>query len=146
MSYDENNNPVVVKDVGFLKPVLFSLLKLIHFQSKLEKVELNAGSDISCLKASPFNNQDGKVLIATGGKENDLKVWDLNDLSEKKDPMFKAKNLPDNWVLLREPVWVMSIDFLDANRVVVGTAHNQVTIKKGISFYRVYLLVFILIE
>lgn len=79
------------------------------------------------MKASPFNKQDGKVLIATGGKENDLKVWDLNNLSEKKDPIFKAKNLPDNWVLLREPVWVMSIDFLDANRVVVGTAHNQVT-------------------
>ena len=78
------------------------------------------------MKASRFNKPDGKALIAIGGKENELRVFDLNDLSTKKEPIFKAKNLPDNWVLLREPVWVMSIDFLDENRIVIGTAYNQV--------------------
>lgn len=90
--------------------------------------EWNVGSDISCMKASRFNKPDGEqCLVATGGKENDLKVWDVKNLSdEKKQPVFRAKNLPDNWVLLREPVWVMTIDFIDVDRVVVGTAHNQV--------------------
>ena len=81
---------------------------------------------MSCLKASRFNKPDGKALVATGGKENELRGFDLNNLSENKEPLFKAKNLPDNWVLLREPVWVMCIDFLDENRIVIGTAYNQV--------------------
>ncbi len=106
LGVDENNNPKITNEFVW-----------------------NAGPDISCMKSSRFNKPHGeKFLIATGGKENDLKVWDVNDLSEKKQPIFKAKNLPDNWVLLREPVWVMSIDFIDENRVVVGTAHNQIRV------------------
>ena len=41
-------------------------------------------------------------------------------------PVFKAKNVPDNWVRLREPVWVTCIDFMSQSKVAVGTGHHQV--------------------
>ncbi len=81
------------------------------------------------MKAKSFtdSNQKTDVLIATGGKENDLKVWSLNALREnKKEPIFRAKNLPDNWIQLREPIWVMCINFIDSNRIAIGTAYKQV--------------------
>lgn len=126
ITQDENDNLVVSLEVQY------TLHNLIYLNINLNsfilffKIELNGGIHVSCLKASRFNKPDGKTLIATGGKENELRVFDLNNLSTKKEPLFKAKNLPDNWVLLREPVWVMCIDFLDENRVVIGTAYNQV--------------------
>ncbi|CAF0810677.1 unnamed protein product [Brachionus calyciflorus] len=80
--------------------------------------EFKCGNDLYAIKKNKFNSE----LIATGGKENDLKIWNLS----KSEPIFKAKNVSDNWMQLREPVWIMGIDFLDENRVVVGTGHHQV--------------------
>ena len=74
------------------------------------------------MKKNPFENE--KCLIATGGKENDLKVWSLDNM---ETPVYKAKNVADNWMRLREPVWIMSLDFLDKQRIVVGTAHHKVS-------------------
>ncbi len=65
-------------------------------------------------------------MFATGGRENDLKIWNLETMQTKPEPTFKAKNLPDNWMQLKEPIWVMSIDFLDENKIAVGTGHHQV--------------------
>ena len=79
------------------------------------------------MKSSQYNTNKGPYLIASGGKENDLKIWDINQLSDdKKEPIFRAKNLPDNWMQLRQPIWIMGIDFLDADRVIVSTAFHQV--------------------
>lgn len=72
------------------------------------------------------HSDKGSCLVATGGKENDLKVWNL--AANGKEPIFRAKNMPDNWIQLREPVHITCIDFLDQNRIVVGTAHHQVTL------------------
>ncbi len=90
-------------------------------------VELNAGANLTCLRKSKFNSDSSSpFLFATGGKDNDLKVWDLNGAEKVSEPMFRAKNMPDNWMQLREPIWIMSMDFMDERRVVVGTAHHQV--------------------
>lgn len=80
------------------------------------------GSDIHCVKKSKFSTSE--VLVATGGKENDLKIWDVN--STNVEPLFKAKNVADNWMQLREAIWIMSIDFIAENRVAIGTAYHQV--------------------
>jgi ribosome biogenesis protein NSA1 len=80
-----------------------------------------------------IHNENSSNLFATGGKENDLKVWNLS--SNAKDPVFRAKNVADNWIQLREPVCITAIDFIDQNRVVVGTAFHQIRvydIKSGI--------------
>jgi ribosome biogenesis protein NSA1 len=63
-------------------------------------------------------------LIATGGIENDLKLWNIEN--ETNNSIFKAKNVSDNWIQLREPVWVMCIDFYENDKVAVGTAYHQV--------------------
>jgi len=48
-------------------------------------------------------------FIATGGKENDLKVWDLSDFDK---PIFAAKNVKNDSLNLRVPVWLRDIAFL----------------------------------
>ena len=40
----------------------------------------------SCMQASRTSH----LLIATGGKENDLKIWDGN---KPEKPVFQAKNV-----------------------------------------------------
>ena len=49
--------------------------------------------------------------IVTGGKEHDLQIWDLNkSLSE---PIFRAKNVPNDKLELRVPIWVSDFCFPD---------------------------------
>ena len=82
------------------------------------------------MKSSQYNTNKGPYLIATGGKENDLKIWDINQTSEnKKEPIFRAKNLPDNLIQLRQPILIMGIDFLDADRVIVSSDFHQVIVR-----------------
>jgi ribosome biogenesis protein NSA1 len=110
---------------------VIKLWSLANRENKMSPlVELNAGANLTCLRKSKFNHTNS-FLFATGGKDNDLKVWNLNNgesLKEKEnhEPIFRAKNMPDNWMQLREPIWIMSMDFMDEKRVVVGTAHHQV--------------------
>jgi ribosome biogenesis protein NSA1 len=49
-------------------------------------MEKNVGSNVSCMKVSGSERN----LVATGGKENELKVWDLQKL---KNAVFAAKNV-----------------------------------------------------
>ena len=79
------------------------------------------------------HNEKSSLLVATGGKENDLKVWNLS--LNSKEPVFRAKNVADNWIQLREPVNITAIDFIDQTKVVVGTAYHQIRvydIKSGV--------------
>lgn len=65
-------------------------------------------------------------LVATGGKENDLKLWDLENLEK---PVFQAKNVRNDFLDLRVPVWVTDMDFLaDSEKVIAITGHHQVRI------------------
>ncbi|KAG6462825.1 hypothetical protein O3G_MSEX013488 [Manduca sexta] len=51
---------------------------------------------------------DDDTLFATGGEENDLKIWRLGEA----EPVFQAKNLPHDWLQLRRPIWVTDLTFL----------------------------------
>lgn len=65
-------------------------------------------------------------MIATGGKENDLQIWDLN---RPEAPVFRARNVKPNFLELRVPVWVSDICFPDASTpslVSVATRHGHV--------------------
>lgn len=65
-------------------------------------------------------------LVATGGKENDLKLWDLENLEK---PVFQAKNVRNDFLDLRVPVWVTDMDFMaDSEKVIAITGHHQVRI------------------
>ncbi|CAM9946495.1 unnamed protein product [Hapterophycus canaliculatus] len=70
--------------------------------------------------------------LATGGKENDLKTWDLST----GQCTWKAKNVPHDFLDMRQPVWITSLCSLAApetiggggcrQQIVTGTAHRQV--------------------
>ena len=65
----------------------------------------------------------GKGTIVTGGKENELKVWDI----ETQKAVFTSKNVPRDNLDIRVPVWIRSIctPRSDENVVCVGTHYRQ---------------------
>ncbi|XP_072031276.1 WD repeat-containing protein 74-like [Amphiura filiformis] len=85
-----------------------------------ECTEIEVGANISKMRQN-FNEPH---QVATGGKENDLKVWDLNDPTE---PIFKAKNVRNDFLDLRVPVWVTDMQFLpESDKIVTCTGHHKV--------------------
>ena len=50
------------------------------------QVDIEVGNNISRMRHNPHQMHQ----VGTGGKENDLKIWDLNSPEE---PVFKAKNV-----------------------------------------------------
>lgn len=81
--------------------------------------ELDAGKNVSRMRQSPVHRQK----VATGGKENGLKIWDL----QRPEPVFTAKNLRDDWLDLRRPHWVRDMAFIpDSDKVVTCTGYHQV--------------------
>ncbi|KAF6107107.1 WD repeat domain 74 [Phyllostomus discolor] len=65
-------------------------------------------------------------VVATGGKENALKVWDLQGSAE---PVFRAKNVRNDWLDLRVPIWDQDIQFLpESQKLVTCTGYHQVRV------------------
>uniref|UniRef100_A0A3B5M1W3 Uncharacterized protein n=1 Tax=Xiphophorus couchianus TaxID=32473 RepID=A0A3B5M1W3_9TELE len=82
--------------------------------------ELDAGSNVCRMRQSPMDPN----RVATGGKENGLKIWDLE---RPEKPLFTAKNLRDDWLDLRRPHWVRDMGFIpDSDKVVTCTGYHQV--------------------
>lgn len=68
-----------------------------------------------------------KKFYATGGKENDVQIWNIE--SEKPEiPVFKARNVPHDNLDLKLPVWVQDLTFLPRTSevVAVGTRYGQI--------------------
>ncbi|RLU16853.1 hypothetical protein DMN91_010921 [Ooceraea biroi] len=63
-----------------------------------------------------------KNIIATGGLENRLKLFDL----EKRTLIFSEKNLSHDWLELRIPIWISDLNFLPATQQIV-TADEALT-------------------
>ncbi|XP_066031218.1 WD repeat-containing protein 74-like isoform X2 [Chamaea fasciata] len=82
--------------------------------------ELRAGPGLCRMRQDPARPH----LVGTGGKENGLKVWDLQ---RPQEPLFRAKNVRNDWLDLRVPVWDRDLQFLPGSqRVVTCTGHGQV--------------------
>ena len=73
-----------------------------HFDS------LEEGRELCRMRQSPAE----RSLVATGGKENDLQLWDLNRTDV--GPKFRARNVKNNFLDIRVPVWISDICFPDA--------------------------------
>ncbi|KAM9733309.1 LOW QUALITY PROTEIN: WD repeat-containing protein 74 [Menidia menidia] len=82
--------------------------------------ELRAGACVSRMRQSPVSVH----VVATGGRENGLKLWDLQ---RPHAPLFAAKNLRDDFLQLRRPQWVRDMRFLpDSDKMVTCTGYHQV--------------------
>jgi len=96
----------------------------------MEKSECLVGSHVSCMAA----NAEELMQVATGGKENDLKLWDGNRVDT--GPLFQAKNVRHDSLDLRVPVWVTEVGFTPGGgtqpTVAVGTGYHQVCTCVGV--------------
>lgn len=85
-------------------------------------------ADLSVAKVSGGLNQ-----MITGGKENDLAVWDLESIVSTASPhtIFKAKNVKNDFLDLRVPIHITDLDFVkeNASQYVVGTMYHQASLQ-----------------
>lgn len=79
-----------------------------------EQLLINAGENLHRMRHSKINSN----IIATGGRENELKLFDL----ERREKVFTEKNVPPDMLQLRMPIWVSDIAFLPNTSLVVTTS------------------------
>ncbi|XP_014259973.1 WD repeat-containing protein 74 [Cimex lectularius] len=84
-----------------------------------ETTTIECGNNLERIRHSLTNEQ----CFASGGKENDLKIWDINTGATT----FTAKNVRHDELELRVPVWVTDIVFLtNSQKVAVTTRYGHV--------------------
>ncbi|KAK8389349.1 hypothetical protein O3P69_008828 [Scylla paramamosain] len=86
-------------------------------------VEINAlakGEFLTRMRQDPTSPS----VIATGGKESDLHLWDFNTPEEA---IFTAKNVKPDMLELRVPVWITDISFLgDHHSIAISSRHKHI--------------------
>lgn len=86
-------------------------------------VEINAlgkGEFLTKMRQDPASPN----VIATGGKEADLHLWDLQ---RPEEAIFTAKNVKPDMLELRVPVWVTDIAYLgDQRSVAISSRHKHI--------------------
>ncbi|KAK7070285.1 WD repeat-containing protein 74 [Halocaridina rubra] len=134
--YDTDNNEYVATqqiDVGegpivslaryngvTLTAVKSGQVTLWRNNDPLEINALHTGDTLARMRQSPVSPN----LIATGGKENELQLWDLE---KPESSLFKAKNVRHTMLNLRVPVWVTDMAFLEDNRTVaISTRYKTI--------------------
>jgi len=95
-------------------------VRVRSMKGKDQNVKLSVGSSVCRMRRSLLNEH----LIATGGKENPLKVWDLNAKDIQK-PIFVAKNVRHDWLELRVPVWEADFRFMENDDVIATCTGNH---------------------
>uniref|UniRef100_A0A0N4ZN77 WD_REPEATS_REGION domain-containing protein n=1 Tax=Parastrongyloides trichosuri TaxID=131310 RepID=A0A0N4ZN77_PARTI len=80
--------------------------------------EWNAESGLQCIAT---NNYCDFSIFATGGKENNLKLWDLNN----KTKIFEAKNVKHDHLELRVPINILSICFTKSDSKILTSTKNH---------------------
>ncbi|KAK3104105.1 hypothetical protein FSP39_024457 [Pinctada imbricata] len=82
----------------------------------------NAGKDLFVHRHNPKDT----TQFVTGGKENELKLWDVE---RELTPIFTTKNVRNDWLNLRVPVWVTGVVFCrDSDRLISCTGHHQIRV------------------
>jgi len=94
-------------------------LKLWTIDNKeKDLIDINLGVHIKCTAFQPANS-----LLASGGLENCLKIWDLNSPGKV---VFRSKNVKPDWLQLRVPINDTNIEFVPNSGQIVTTTgtHN----------------------
>ncbi len=98
----------------------------LNYTKKWYTKDLGGGEQsVSCLRMDPDFTMYLPMCpgaVAVGGKENDLTIWennasncdDMNDVREYDMTLaFEARNVKDDELSLRVPVWVSDIQFIE---------------------------------
>nr|XP_056709130.1 WD repeat-containing protein 74 [Euleptes europaea] len=110
---------LAILDGSLITCVQSGLLKVWRDTSS-EKVEIQVGPGVCRMRQNP----EQLHRVATGGKENCLKVWDLH---QPQEPIFRAKNMRNDWLDLRVPIWDRDMQFLPGSeKIVTCTGYHQV--------------------
>ncbi len=64
-------------------------------------------------------------MLACGGRENDLAVWDI----EKQATVFSAKNVKHDKLNLRVPVWITGVQVGRCRRLGVRARGGRSTVR-----------------
>uniref|UniRef100_A0A8C6XGG8 WD repeat-containing protein 74 n=1 Tax=Naja naja TaxID=35670 RepID=A0A8C6XGG8_NAJNA len=112
---------LAVLDGSLITCVESGLMKIWR-DSSSENVEIQVGPGVCRMR----QHSQQRHRIATGGKENCLKIWDLH---QPQEPVFRAKNVCHDWLDLRVPIWDRDMEFLPGSeKIVTCTGHHQVRI------------------
>merc|ERR1711973_15410 len=105
-----------------------SKLKSGNFKDEEEKekhmVSLKVDRSLAKMRKVPGNSDN---FVATGGKEHDLQIWDLNKV--ESGPVFRAKNVPTDSLQLRVPIWITDMCFPDnitKDKVAIVSRHGHI--------------------
>uniref|UniRef100_A0A914KVD8 Uncharacterized protein n=1 Tax=Meloidogyne incognita TaxID=6306 RepID=A0A914KVD8_MELIC len=81
----------------------------------------NAGDNLITMRLA---RGDSPTVFATGGKENELKVWNFED----QKCVFTAKNVRPDSLELRVPIWIKNCRFMDesSNCLATSTGNAQI--------------------
>ncbi|KAF8777881.1 WD repeat-containing protein 74 [Argiope bruennichi] len=108
----------VSTEVKLVTAVESGIVKLWNKDGEKD-VEINTGDNLCKMTPNPFSN----LQVGTGGEENDLKIWDL---SMPNTPVFQAKNVRNDFLDLRVPVWITDLKFKSVDKIITCTRHHQV--------------------
>ncbi|KAI9258956.1 WD40-repeat-containing domain protein [Phascolomyces articulosus] len=117
---------------GHLSYTLLSSYNPKDTNNKTTCISSTLGPDLYVMRVHPARPH----LFATGGKENDLKVYDANLLMKEKEEekkkalVFQAKNVKNDMLDLRVKVWIHDLHFLneEGTRIVTATHYHQVRV------------------
>lgn len=90
-------------------------VKLWRFEEQ-EKILIKAGDNLDRMRHSKIN----KNIIATGGNEHKLKLFDL----DRQAQVFIEKDMSHDWLQLRVPIWISDIDFLPSTEQIVTVSRH----------------------
>ncbi|XKL67990.1 hypothetical protein PGB90_003481 [Kerria lacca] len=103
--------------VGSTSGVVYSIQMPIKEKKQFEMFKLN--KPIDCMKKSSIHPN----IIGTGGKNNDLKLWDINT----HQMTFIAKNIKPDELQLPIPIWVSDLIFLrSSEKIATCMRHGYV--------------------
>ncbi|VDP32609.1 unnamed protein product [Echinostoma caproni] len=103
---------IIASPTGLLKGTLCAIITFLIMQDLIYRPkfpvvyvilwELKAPGNPSCARSF-------ESLIAVGGRDCNLNVWDLENTA---NPLFTAKNVRPTTLLLEVPVWISDICFV----------------------------------
>jgi ribosome biogenesis protein NSA1 len=115
---NEKRTVLIVAEDGNVE---ISTLSLKSSKNELKQSTFKVTGPIQAMTTFHHKN-DSKIEFAVGGKENLLKIYDL----ETKKETFKAKNVKHDFLDMKVPLAISDICFMDENMISYCTLYHQI--------------------